>query len=72
MFQAQKTQLNLDAPPKTLTRRDMFISTCATCHMSGVNGLGVTHDPSERLSFYLASEITGQRCAPRACPRAGF
>jgi len=61
MFQAQEAQLNLDAPPKTLTTRDMFIPTCATCHMSGINGIGVTHDPSERLSYYLASEITGKR-----------
>jgi hydroxylamine dehydrogenase len=26
--------------------------------MSGINGLGVTHDPSERLSYYLASAIS--------------
>jgi hydroxylamine dehydrogenase len=44
-----------------LTTRDMFIPTCATCHMSGINGLGVTHDPSERLSYYLAKEITDKR-----------
>jgi len=61
MFQAQEAQLNLDAPPKTLTTQDMFIPTCATCHMSGINGIGVTHDPSERLSYYLASEITAKR-----------
>ena len=61
MFQAQERQLNLDAPPKTLTTRDMFVPTCATCHMSGINGLGVTHDPSERLSYYLASEISQKR-----------
>src|SRR5262249_13525471 len=52
---------NLDAPPKTLTTRDMFVPTCATCHMSGINGLGVTHDPSERLSYYLANAITDKR-----------
>jgi hypothetical protein len=61
MFQAQEQLLNLDAPPKTLTTRDMFIPTCATCHMSGINGLGVTHDPSERLSYYLANAITDKR-----------
>jgi hydroxylamine dehydrogenase len=61
MFQAQERLLNLDAPPKTLTTRDMFIPTCATCHMSGINGLGVTHDPSERLSYYLANAITDKR-----------
>jgi len=61
MFQAQERLLNLDAPPKTLTTRDMFIPTCATCHMSGINGLGVTHDPSERLSYYLANAISDKR-----------
>ena len=61
MFQAQEHLLNLDAPPKTLTTRDMFIPTCATCHMSGINGLGITHDPSDRLSYYLANAITDKR-----------
>ena len=61
MFQAQERLLNLDASPKTLTTRDMFVPTCATCHMSGINGLGVTHDPSERLSYFLANAITERR-----------
>jgi hypothetical protein len=61
MFQAQEHLLNLDASPKNLTTRDMFVPTCATCHMSGINGLGVTHDPSERLSYYLANAITDKR-----------
>jgi len=29
--------------------------------MSGINGLKMTHDPSERLSYYLADAITKQR-----------
>ena len=61
MFQAQERLLNLDAPPKSLTTRDMFVPTCATCHMSGLNGQKVTHDPSERLSYYLADAITKPR-----------
>ena len=61
LFQAQEPLLNLDASPKTLTTRDMFVPTCATCHMSGINGIGVTHDPSERLSYYLANAITDKR-----------
>src|SRR5579864_2646 len=61
MFQAQEHLLNLDAPPNTLTTRDMFVPTCATCHISGINGLSVTHDPSERLSYYLASAISDKR-----------
>ena len=61
MFHAQEKQLNLDAPPKTLSTRDMFVPTCATCHMSGINGQKVTHDPSERLSYFLADPITKPR-----------
>jgi hydroxylamine dehydrogenase len=61
MFAAQKHQLNLAAEPKALTTKDMFVPTCATCHMSGINGLAVTHDPAERLSYYLFAEITDKR-----------
>lgn len=61
MFAAQEKLLNLEAEPKSLTTRDMFVPTCATCHMSGINGLGVTHDPSERLSYYLANAISEKR-----------
>ena len=51
----------LSAPAKSLTTRDMFVPTCATCHMSGINGLKVTHDPSDRLSYYLADATTKPR-----------
>ena len=61
MFEAQREQLNMKAAPGSLTTRDMFVPTCATCHMSGINGLKVTHDPSERLSYYLADAISKQR-----------
>ena len=61
MFHAQERLLNLDAPPKSLTTRDMFVPTCATCHMSGINGQKVTHDPSDRLSYYLADAVTKAR-----------
>jgi hydroxylamine dehydrogenase len=61
MFTAQKHLLKLDQPPAKLTTREMFIPTCATCHMSGLNGLKVTHDTSERLSYNLAAEISTKR-----------
>jgi len=61
MFHAQERQLNLDARPGSLTTRDMFVPTCATCHMSGLNGQKVTHDPSDRLSYYLADPISRPR-----------
>src|ERR1019366_272907 len=53
--------LNLAVSPQKLTTRDMFGPTCATCHMSGLNGLNVTHDPSERLSYNLFAEVTKPR-----------
>ena len=61
LFEAQKRQLNLSAKPEKLTTADMFVPTCATCHMSGINGQGVTHDPSERLSYLLAAEVSPKR-----------
>jgi nitrate/TMAO reductase-like tetraheme cytochrome c subunit len=61
MFAAQEHLLKLDADPKTLSTRDMFVPTCATCHMSGINGLKVTHDPSDRLSWYLANAVSEKR-----------
>ena len=61
MFQAQRSLLNLSVDPKKLTTRDMFVPTCATCHMSGLNGMNVTHDPSERLSYNLFAEVTDKR-----------
>jgi hypothetical protein len=61
MFHAQEKMLRLDAPPKMLSTRDMFVPTCATCHMSGLNGQKVTHDPSDRLSYFLADPITKPR-----------
>lgn len=61
MFQAQKNLLNLEADPMSLSTRDMFIPTCATCHMSRLNRAAVTHDTSERLSYYLFAEVSDKR-----------
>jgi hydroxylamine dehydrogenase len=61
MFEAQQHMLNLAAPPDKLSTRDMFVPTCATCHMSGINGLKVTHDPTERLSYWLADPVSKKR-----------
>jgi hydroxylamine dehydrogenase len=61
LFAAQEKLLRLDADPRTLTTRDMFVPTCATCHMSGINGTKLTHNPGERLSWYLADAISKRR-----------
>jgi formate-dependent nitrite reductase cytochrome c552 subunit len=61
MFAAQEKLLDLSVEPRKLTTREMFVPTCATCHMSGINGLGMTHDPSERLSYFLADAISSKR-----------
>lgn len=61
LFNAQRARMNLSAPPKELTTKDMPVPTCATCHMSGIEGQGVTHDVTERLSWYLFAEVSEHR-----------
>jgi hydroxylamine dehydrogenase len=61
LFHAQEKLLNLSVDPRKLTTRDMFVPTCATCHMSGLNGMDVTHDPSDRLSYNLFAEVSDKR-----------
>ena len=61
LFELQKGTMNLAAAPKSLTTRDMPVPTCATCHMSGLDGLKVTHDVTERLSWFLFAPISEKR-----------
>lgn len=61
LFAAQRESMNLAAAPKKLTTADMSVPTCATCHMSGLEGVGMTHDPSERLSWYLFAAVSTKR-----------
>lgn len=61
MFAAMSGLMNLDAPPDRLTTADMPVPTCATCHMSGLEGSGVTHDTSERLSWWLFAPVSERR-----------
>jgi len=63
IFLAQQDDMNLAASPKSLTAADMPVPTCATCHMSGLEGAGVTHDVTERLSWYLFDAISDKRPA---------
>ena len=61
LFNAERASINLDAPPDRLTTADMPVPTCATCHMSGLEGMGVTHDTTERLSWYLFEAVSKKR-----------
>ena len=63
LFNAQRPRMNLEVKSQKLTARDMPVPTCATCHMSGLEGLGVTHDTSERLSWWLYMEVSQKRPA---------
>lgn len=61
LFEAQRNQLNLDADPKKLSAADMPVPTCATCHMSGLEGAKFTHDVTERLSWFLFAPVSKKR-----------
>ena len=61
LFNAQRSVLNLEADPRTLSTADMFVPTCSTCHMSGLDGLNFTHDTTERLSWWLFAPISERR-----------
>lgn len=61
LFAAQHNSLNLHAEPLRLTTADMSVPTCATCHLSGLEGAKVTHDVTERLSYYLFAPVSAKR-----------
>jgi hydroxylamine dehydrogenase len=61
LFAAQRGTMNLSQDPKHLTTADMPVPTCATCHMSGIEGLKVTHDTTERLSWFLFAPVSTKR-----------
>lgn len=61
LFNAQRPRFHLDADPKQLTTKDMPVPTCATCHMSGLEGMNVTHDTTERLSMFLFAAVSEKR-----------
>jgi hypothetical protein len=61
IFAAQRETMNLRADPKRLTTADMSVPTCSTCHMSGLEGLAMTHDTTERLSWYLFAPVSTKR-----------
>ena len=38
-----------------------FPQTCATCHMSGLEGSAMTHDVTQRLSWFLFDPVSSRR-----------
>ncbi len=61
LFAAQREHMNLEADPQHLTATDMPVPTCATCHMSGLEGQHITHDVTERLSYWLFAPVSQRR-----------
>jgi hypothetical protein len=61
IFAAQKGSMNLEADPRRLTAADMPVPTCATCHLSGIEGMKMTHDTTERLSWFLFAPLSTRR-----------
>lgn len=61
LFNAQKAHMNLAARAKELTTKDIPVPTCATCHLSGLEGQKVTHDVTERLSYWLFAPTSEKR-----------
>ena len=61
LYAAQRPTFDLGADPKRLTTADMPVPTCATCHLSGLDGLKVTHDTTERLSYWLFAPVSERR-----------
>jgi len=61
MFNAQRLHMNLSADPQTLSTEDMSVPTCATCHMSGLDGQQFTHDTTGRLSYFLYAAVSDKR-----------
>jgi hypothetical protein len=53
--------MNLSARPERLSTADMPVPTCATCHMSGLEGEKFTHDVTERLSYFLFAPVSDRR-----------
>ena len=61
LFKAQKEHMNLKAEPEKLSTKHMSVPTCATCHMSGLEGENVTHNVGKRLSWYLFADVSQKR-----------
>jgi hypothetical protein len=61
LFHAQRNRMDLTVDPDKLTTADMPVPTCSTCHMSGLEGEQMTHNVSDRLTYYLFAAVSKAR-----------
>ncbi|MDR3556224.1 MAG: multiheme c-type cytochrome [Syntrophobacteraceae bacterium] len=62
LFEARGDQFHWDSPPGGWQPGvDYSAPTCATCHMSGVNGLQPTHNVDLRLKWNLWAPVSNPR-----------
>lgn len=61
LFNIRRQDMDLNARPEKLTTKDMPVPTCATCHMSGLEGEPFTHDVTQRLSYFLFEPVSQRR-----------
>jgi hypothetical protein len=52
---------NWDTDPGTLTVKDFSAPTCSICHISGFGRTPTSHDVGDRLTWYLAAQISTRR-----------
>jgi len=60
-FHVRRDQQDFSVDPKDLRIIHQDTPTCSTCHMSGLEGLGMTHDVGERLSTFLFAPVSTKR-----------
>ena len=66
LFNAQRATMNLDVKPDKLTAEDMPVPTCATCHMSGLEGERDRQDQDHAQHVGAAVVLTSSPRSPTA------
>jgi hydroxylamine dehydrogenase len=59
-YAANRERMNLKAVPWVLGQDYSAAPTCATCHMSAVPGLGVSHDVGLRIAWTLRPAVSNR------------
>ena len=58
IYSSEKDKWNFDIPGNLWDVKHYRAPTCATCHMSGIGKLEMTHDVGKRLSWVLRSPLS--------------